>query len=741
MVTRTLTAAMLAAMVGLSGVVLGQIYAGPLLTHLVLGAAVGSVAVSVAVRRLPAWVVGPVSAAALGGYATVAVQLTARHSGLSDPWHDLLDDAARNGIPRLLTAMIPVEPLPDTVLIPVAAAWLAGLTAAETALRARRLLLAYLPPVLLYGGVLFVVGRNAEPALSPTVAYAVVGALGLALDTASRPTAQDRWRIPIALRIRLSAGTAAAVAVVIGFCVAIAPVVAARVRHAPVDPRSYVQPPVVDSLDKNPLSRISGWALNPDETLFDLRTVIDKSDMTGSAGGSMGLRIRLAVLSDYDGVTWRVEATYRNAGRVLPVLSSPADAVAIRQEITVGALTGRLMPAVATPRTVSGTRVAYDPANGTLIRPEGLHPGLRYEVTSLHERTDPNLLPAADIPSGDQVARFLHLADGVPDQLRQLASTLAADNGAPYDRALAIEQFLAEHYRLVADAPSGHAYPNLSFFLFGPREAGGQRGTSEQFAAAFAVLGRLMGLPTRVVVGFYSETGNGPVRAGDAYAWPEVLFDELGWVAFDPRPQSMSEPRPVEEDFRPAPSDDPSPSPSTEPTLAVEPSALPSSAAVSAPDRAGPTFAPAGVTAGLLLVAALAGILLGFALHRARLQRRLLRGTPAQRVFTAWRELTDALRRAGRPAPAHLTATEVAEHASHAAPAAIRAPIPPVHELADLMNIASFAPDETTEEHARRAVELATAYVSALRAGQPWWRRLFWALHVDLWNGRRTPRG
>lgn len=740
MVTRTLTvAAVLAAMVGLSGVVLGQIYAGPLPAHLVLGAAVGSVAVSVAIRRLPSWVVGPVSAAALGGYATVAAQLTARHSNLPDPWHELLPDAARNGIPRLLTAMIPVEPLPDTVLVPVTAAWLAGLAAAETALRAHRLLLAYVPPVLLYGGVLVVVGRNAEPALSPTVAFAALAALGLALDTATRPAAPDHRRVPIAIRARLTAGNAAAVAVVVGFCVAIAPVVAARVGHTPVDPRRYVQSPVVDSLDKNPLSRISGWALNPDETLFDLRTVVDGPD-TITDGAGVGLRIRLAVLPEYDGVTWQVEATFRNAGRVLPPLPSPADAVTVRQDITVGALTGQLMPAVATPRTVSGTRVAYDPASGTLIRPEGLQPGLRYEVTSLYERTDPNLLPTANIPSGDQVAQLLHLAEGVPEPIRDLASDLAADNGAPYDRALAIEQFLAEHYRLVTDAPSGHAYPNLNFFLFGPREAGGQRGTSEQFAAAFAVLGRLMGLPTRVVVGFHSDTGNGPVRAGDAYAWPEVLFDELGWVAFDPRPQSTSEPRPVEEDFRPAPPEDPSPPRSTEPAPAVTVSALPSSAAVSTPDRAGPTFvAPASAAAGLLLV--LAGLLLGVALRRARLQRRLLDGTPTQRIFGAWREMTDALRRAGRPAPAHLAATEVAEHARHAAAISIRAPIPPVNELADLMNIASFAPDETTEEDAHRAAELATAYVSALRASQPWWRRLLWARHPHLWNSRRPSPG
>ena len=43
----------LTALVSLGGVVLGRIYAGPLLAQLVAGAAVGAVGLSVAARRLP----------------------------------------------------------------------------------------------------------------------------------------------------------------------------------------------------------------------------------------------------------------------------------------------------------------------------------------------------------------------------------------------------------------------------------------------------------------------------------------------------------------------------------------------------------------------------------------------------------------------------------------------------------------------------------------------------------------
>lgn len=502
----------------LAGVVLGRVYADDLLTWLVVGAAAGSVLVSVAARRLPSWLVAPVSVAAMAGWTLWSLRLAAARADLPGDLLTVGADAARNGIPRLLTAMIPVEPTPDTVLVPVVAAWLAGLAGAEVALRTGRVLLGYLPAAGLYAAALYVVGPNAEPAIGATLAFVAVAAVGLAAPSGPPPAAGDPVAglprgVRAAVRLRLTATAALGVALVVGLVALLSPMIAGQVDGRPVDPRRYVEPPQVETLDENPLIRISGWALHPEQKLLDVSTVRDGTPTGGSspipggiapdgddasggpdASGS-SVRIRLAVLSDYDGVTWRVGATYRNAGRILPATAPARDSTVetIRQEITVAELSGGLLPAVATPREVSGARVAYDPETGTLIRPEGLTPGLRYTVTSARERPDNNLLATANVPAGEEVARVLRVADGAPDQLRRLATQLAEDNGAPYARATAIEQFLAEHYRVAADAPSGHAYPNLGFFLFGPRNGGGQEGTSEQFAAAFAVLGRLSG--------------------------------------------------------------------------------------------------------------------------------------------------------------------------------------------------------------------------------------------------------
>ncbi|NJC65408.1 transglutaminase domain-containing protein [Planosporangium flavigriseum] len=735
-------------MLAIAGLALGRIYAGGLGPRMFLGAAVGAVIVSVAVRRLPSWSVAPLSVLALAGYTLLAVRLSAASGQIHGPLVTLTVDALRNGIPRVLTAMIPVEAQPDTVAVPVVATWLAGLTSAELALRARRVLLACTAPTLLYAVVLYTIGPNANAALWQPICFAGLVALALAASAGTRGgaapnlTASQRH----ALRLRLALGTAASLTVSVGLVAAIGPSVAAGVHNRPTDPRRYVAPPRLDTLDENPLVRLSGWALNPDQHLFDARI----------SGASADKYVtRLAVLNDYDGVTWRVGATYRSAGRVLtgPNATSAGGArsgrrgPAVTQQITIAELDGRLVPSVAVPERIDGVRVAFDETSGTIALPEGLRSGLRYEVVSQPPRTDGNLLPTADIPTGPGVARFVTLGGAAPPQIRRLSEQLTEGNGAPFARAQAIEQFLSEHYQLVADAPSGHAYPNLNFFLFGPRNGGGQRGTSEQFAAAFAVLGRLVGLPTRVVVGFRSPTSGTAVRGADAFAWPEVLFTGIGWVAFNPLPQPNTQPRPVEDDFKPKP--EPStPPPSTAPPASVAPSsAPPKPSAKAAPPAAAtpPGTIAAAVVAGLFLALVLT-VGLVVLLRTSQRRRRLHEGDPPRRIIGAWLEVLDALRLAGRPPPRHLAATEIAEHAARTADeqrtdeqlkSPIRPAAPGLDELAGLVNVVTFAPDGASAAQADQATAAALAYVEHLRARRSWWRRLLWSADPrPVWWGR-----
>ncbi len=722
-----------AAMVAIATLPLARIYHGTLLTWLLLGAAAAPVLISTALQRLPAYPVAPVSVLALAGYSLWAVQVSAKSGQVDGPLTTLWVDAVRNGIPRLLTALIPIEPQPDTVLVPVVATWLAALAAAELAVRGRRVLLGYAPPTLLYVGCLVVVGPNARQVGWQPLAYAAVAALGLAVSarsgTESLPELSRAARL--AFRVRLAVGAGLALAVTVGLAFAAAPILAGRVDHVPTDPRRYVAPPSLDAMDENPLIRLSGWALNPTQRLFDTDTT--------TAVAAKDLRIRLAVLSDYDGVNWRVGGDYREAGRVLPPANGPGaeppTGPPIRQRITIDDLDGRLLPAAPTVHQIDGIRVAYDQASGTVIRPEGLRTGLSYTVQSRQSTVDVNLLGAADVPSGPKVARFLGLGPGTPPvAITELAQKIGGDVAGAYQRALAIEDFLATHYTLVGDAPSGHAYPNLGFFLFTPPALGGQKGTSEQFAASFAVLARMLGLPCRVVVGFQGRPGPSTVYGKDALAWPEVLFAGVGWVPFDPLPKANATPEPLES-FKPKPNPS-TPPPSALPTISVSTSPLLPShppSAVAVPAAPLPPWVPVAAGGGVLvlLLGGLATIVL---LRLAQRRRRLDQGSPAHRVAGAWREVLDALRLAGRPPAPHLPATEVAGYANRVGLPAherrrgvtVRPSTPPLDELAVLVNQATYASVGPSEEDARRAREQALAYVEEVRGRRPWWRRLLW---------------
>jgi transglutaminase-like putative cysteine protease len=69
-----------------------------------------------------------------------------------------------------------------------------------------------------------------------------------------------------------------------------------------------------------------------------------------------------------------------------------------------------------------------------------------------------------------------------------------------------------------------------------------QRGYCSQFAQAFAVLARLVGIPSRIAVGYTGGTpvpgtgGTWQVTTQDAHAWPELYFSGEGWLRFEPTP-------------------------------------------------------------------------------------------------------------------------------------------------------------------------------------------------------------
>ncbi|MGI9557990.1 MAG: transglutaminase domain-containing protein [Solirubrobacterales bacterium] len=116
----------------------------------------------------------------------------------------------------------------------------------------------------------------------------------------------------------------------------------------------------------------------------------------------------------------------------------------------------------------------------------------------------------------------------------ELAREVTAGEETAYDAAKAIETHLRENYSY-SELPPDRTFP-LSDFLF---EDG--IGYCQQFSGAMALMGRMVGLPTRIVTGFapgQREDGAtvSTVRNRDAHSWVEVFFNGIGWVTFDPTP-------------------------------------------------------------------------------------------------------------------------------------------------------------------------------------------------------------
>jgi transglutaminase-like putative cysteine protease len=161
--------------------------------------------------------------------------------------------------------------------------------------------------------------------------------------------------------------------------------------------------------------------------------------------------------------------------------------------------------------------------------------GLSYTLTSLNVDPSQAQLRAAPAGAGPMGA---YLA--VPQPYRPLASlarTIVGSARTPYDQAVVLQNWFRSDsrfsYSLNVTGPGGAA--GLTNFLDHTR-----RGYCQQFAFAMAVLARLLGIPSRVVVGYTAGTflGNGTyeVKTSDAHAWPELYFRGFGWLRMEPTP-------------------------------------------------------------------------------------------------------------------------------------------------------------------------------------------------------------
>ncbi len=242
---------------------------------------------------------------------------------------------------------------------------------------------------------------------------------------------------------------------------------------------------------------------------------------------------RSTALPEFDGTRWThpnetLEATNDAFG-------DPGTGTPNRQRITIVGLEGTLVPAAPEPYETSGLAgVGWVAATSTLLATDGdLAPGDTIDVMSAAPHLDAATLAAAtSTDAGDPM--YTELPDDLPPIVAELARRATAGAQTPYEAARLLQAWFHREFDYSLRVQPGHGNDAIETFL---RE---RVGYCEQFAGTYAAMMRTLGYPTRVAVGFTSGSQLGDrvyvVRGRNAHAWPEVWFDGIGWVAFEPTP-------------------------------------------------------------------------------------------------------------------------------------------------------------------------------------------------------------
>jgi hypothetical protein len=147
------------------------------------------------------------------------------------------------------------------------------------------------------------------------------------------------------------------------------------------------------------------------------------------------------------------------------------------------------------------------------------------------------LAAVGDPPVPEELTAYLQRSEGLGPAVEELARSLAADAPTRLRKVEAIMEHLRGMGYTLELQPSERVLAGadpVEGFLFDTRA-----GHCEYFATAMAVLLREVGVPTRIVNGYYGAHHNDvgdfwAVRQADAHSWVEVHFGPLGWVTFDP---------------------------------------------------------------------------------------------------------------------------------------------------------------------------------------------------------------
>jgi len=568
-----------------------------------------------------------------------------------------IEQALTDGWYRLFSVPVPVPYTRSFTDLPfLLAAALAAII--MLAALSRHPAVAVLPAVAGFGGLL-VLGAD-----GPVTGTALSGGFALAalifLVVAAPPTGKR------AVTGALTGGALIATTVLI---------VGAVHPGQPYNPRAAIRLPLDVRVSQDPMALLSALLQTP-------RVPV----LTATLSGALEAQPRNWVLLTYD--------TYDGAGWTAPGDAKPAvtagqapDAIGTGTASVVAASPVTLLPHPASVLASSPADLEYAPDSELLAAPG---PVRAYTVRVSVGVPSAAELDGAAVSAGVPPV-LMSVPSCTPSALRKLAQDISAATTVPDQQLLRLEQYLSSApFGYDHAAAPGEGCASINNML------ANRKGTSAQFATAFVLAARLLGIPARVAVGYLPGTISGNVDTvtdADAYAWPQAELTGVGWTDFDPTPKSTSNGHQPPREKQPAIQQLQTSAPKTGPVAAPAVTPPPPPSGLSATVR---VLLGVGAGVGLVLLWVLAVWLWG-ARRRTRLRRL---PDPAARVLGAWDELLVPLALAGVPIRGR-SAQAVAADAARAVPGAARA----VRELATLAERALY--DQATADDAAVAWELS----------------------------------
>jgi transglutaminase-like putative cysteine protease len=133
---------------------------------------------------------------------------------------------------------------------------------------------------------------------------------------------------------------------------------------------------------------------------------------------------------------------------------------------------------------------------------------------------------------------YLQLPEIDLSNVRTLAKNITEGKNSAFEKVVAITHYLRSNFTYsdsVSDFPLAKR-DLIEWFLFTKKS-----GFCTYFASAEVILLRTLGIPSRLTVGYSQGTlkNNGTefeIHDKDNHAWPEVFFNNVGWVPFEPTP-------------------------------------------------------------------------------------------------------------------------------------------------------------------------------------------------------------